>query len=848
MKRYIDINDGLNELKQITTDEMPLCVSNCLLSKDKETLLISSVNDESNSKNTIYAYIAQDEGHLFFQPNNELLEENNIRIFHNDEHIEKSAWLKSGDVLQINNKIIDYKVSGDKIQFKVTDKLSIDIKKEPTIIPPPTPHVNDKFDDSSNKDKFSNEVHKSDSKKIKKNTLIGISLILILMACFVLFAETATIKTEPMYDDIKLTGIFPTIKINKRFILISGEYDLSVTKKDYETINKNLKIDSNNKDFSFSLKEKPGLIEFKIKPENNNKIYINKALISKVDNMQNNVTSHQYEIDRGQHQIVIENPRYKAFEQLIKVEGKNQFQRFEFELEPNWGNLKITTATEDVKIEIHSASNPKEITEMDNNKIELIAGQYTIKFNKDKYKESIKNITIKAGDTINLEIAELIPEDAKLNINSTPSDSLIRIDDQFYGKTPQLITLSPNIEHEIKLSLSGYKDFNQKLKLDADELSEQNYVLEKVKGLVFISVIPETAELYIDGIKQKSVSGKFNLSGNNHTIQVKAKGYTSQTKKINANSYSKNLNFKLKKIKKSKSKILTVKNQSNKNTTVKKKNSDYTNSIGQKMILVKPAQFDMGSKKNEAGRGSNERLHKVKLSYSYFLSDKEISNKQFKKFKASHNSGVVSGASLNKNHQPVVNVNWNEAAKFANWLSKKEGFERYYKEINQQMVHNTSSEKNNGYRLPYESEWVLAARGQSQKKYSWVGTFPPSNMAGNFADESSSAYVSNIIEGYNDQNGVSAFIGTYSKNTMGFYDLGGNVSEWCQDYYSPNYGLSGVGNKIIVNPQGPEKGIHKVVKDSSWRDASITELRLSYRSYSKKKAKDIGFRLARNAQ
>ncbi len=852
MKRYIDINDDSNVKMQLTTDELPLCVSNDLSLNNQDSLFITLVNDENNTENTVYAYIAQDEGHLFFQPNNEISEGEKVSIFHNDEYIEKSVWLKSNDELQIKNKIIHYIVSGDKIQFKVKDKKSLEFNKQLNIVPPPTPHHssnNININDESKSDKKKLKVEsKPSNKKIKKNGLIIISIALFLLACFILFAETATIKIEPGYDDIQLIGMFPTIKIKERFILISGQYDLSVMKKDYEPLKKSLTIDNKNNKFSYTLKEKPGRVQFNIDPKSNNKIYINNVLLSAVENADNNFEDAFYEIDEGEHYVLIENSRYKSFEQVIKVEGKNKFQQFDFKLVPNWGKLTITPMETDVIIKIYSELNPKEVIAINTNEIELISGHYIIKVNKEKFKERIEKLSINAGENIKLEIAALIPEDATFNISSTPENSLIRIDGQYYGKTPQSVKLTPNVEHEIKLSLSGYKDVSQVITLNADELIESNYELEKIKGLVFISVIPDKSELLINGKKQKKTSGKFDLSGNNHTIVARAQGYKTQTKKINVTNYSKNINFKLEKIVSKKPKIIKEKNLTKNKSKVKIQNTNYINSIGQKMILVKPTEFTMGSKKNEAGRGSNERLHKVKLSYSYFLSDKEVSNKQFKQFLASHNSGSVSNASLNNNQQPVVNVTWDTAAKFSNWLSKKEGLNTYYKEVNHKMVPNIQNDMNTGYRLPYEAEWVLAAKGQTQKKYAWIGTFPPINRAGNFADESSRAYVSNIIEGYNDQNGVSSAIGSYSKNSLGFYDLGGNVSEWCADFYSPNYGLSGLTNKTVFNPKGPAKGIHKVVKDSSWRDASITELRLSYRSYSKKKAKDIGFRLARNAK
>ncbi|MDH3328675.1 MAG: formylglycine-generating enzyme family protein [Desulfobulbaceae bacterium] len=92
---------------------------------------------------------------------------------------------------------------------------------------------------------------------------------------------------------------------------------------------------------------------------------------------------------------------------------------------------------------------------------------------------------------------------------------------------------------------------------------------------------------------------------------------------------------------------------------------------------------------------------------------------------------------------------------------------------------------------------------------------------------------------------MTAPVASFPANLGGFFDIGGNVSEWCHDYYTPYISLSG---QIAEDPMGPETGVHHVVKGASWRDGSITELRLTYRSYSNQAQDDIGFRVARFVQ
>ena len=88
---------------------------------------------------------------------------------------------------------------------------------------------------------------------------------------------------------------------------------------------------------------------------------------------------------------------------------------------------------------------------------------------------------------------------------------------------------------------------------------------------------------------------------------------------------------------------------------------------------VAPAgPFTMGASRREPGRRANENLRKVRLTRPFLIGSREVTNGEFRRFRPTHSSGSVQGFSLNGDDQPVVNVSWNEAARFCNWLSQKE--------------------------------------------------------------------------------------------------------------------------------------------------------------------------------
>lgn len=129
---------------------------------------------------------------------------------------------------------------------------------------------------------------------------------------------------------------------------------------------------------------------------------------------------------------------------------------------------------------------------------------------------------------------------------------------------------------------------------------------------------------------------------------------------------------------------------------------------------------------------------------------------------------------------PVIRVNWDEANAFCKWLSQTDG---------------------RVYRLPMDHEWSCAV-GIGEKEdskltprmksgkiagYPWGGAYPPpSNNVGNFEDNSliKKGLATGInMKNYSDGYPFTAPVMTYAPNSLGIFDLGGNVREWCQDFY-----------------------------------------------------------------
>src|SRR5690606_21027881 len=146
----------------------------------------------------------------------------------------------------------------------------------------------------------------------------------------------------------------------------------------------------------------------------------------------------------------------------------------------------------------------------------------------------------------------------------------------------------------------------------------------------------------------------------------------------------------------------------------------------------------------------------------FYLGRHEVTNEQYRKFVGDHNSGKFQDHSLDEPNQPVVNVSWQQAAAYCNWLSDLEGLPRFYRMDGDRVVGFDPAAT--GYRLPTEAEWAWAARQtgtpEEDLRFPWGGNLPPPDRYGNFADRAAAHMVGRIIFGYNDNHIVAAPVGT----------------------------------------------------------------------------------------
>ena len=490
---------------------------------------------------------------------------------------------------------------------------------------------------------------------------------------------------------------------------------------------------------------------------------------------------------------------------LIEVTGRG-VKQYSLELQPNWATLSISSFPENAKVFV--SGNFVGNTPIDT---KVITGLHELTFQKEGYRDLTNVERVERGVNRILETVKLELLPGTLQLTSIPSAAQIFINGKFFGSTPASIELQPDQDHLIILEAEGFKSESKTFNLSTQEFFKQNFKMLSSLGKVRID-----SNLPSEFFSTKNFS--------KHLLREICRplkgtfGYRSYKTKLNPKEdYLTTINATL--ITEEKARF-------------KESSKSYVTKGGNKMVLLSPSTIVMGAKRSEKGQRANETIRKVDLTKPFYMSIYEVTNSQFLKFKSQNSLNQR----IESNNLPVVNISWNDAALYCNWLSKQEGLEPFYKVQGEEVIgFNLKSE---GYRMPTESEWSWTARKKAKQedlKFPWGYRMPVKEGSGNFAD--TSVKKSPYTDGFPEL----APVGSFEPNQNGIYDLGGNVSEFVNDYYS----IMIESNKIYKDLTGPKRGMENVIKGSSWSSASITELRFSYRDKSKDGGNTIGFRVAR---
>ncbi len=219
-------------------------------------------------------------------------------------------------------------------------------------------------------------------------------------------------------------------------------------------------------------------------------------------------------------------------------------------------------------------------------------------------------------------------------------------------------------------------------------------------------------------------------------------------------------------------------------TTTESNGKVIVNALGMRMLVVEPGTFQRGSPPHEAGRLQDEISYEVRLTQRFYMSATEVTQQQWHQIMRTQ-PWVAQRDAVVGQDQPATHMTHAEARQFCVLLSRVE---------------------NANYRLPTEAEWEYVCR---------AGSGGPFGVSGSLEEHAWTAE--------NAPRRHAEPVGRKKANAWGFFDMHGNVAEWCGDWYGP-YPRS-----ATTDPTGPAVGEYRVARGGSY-DVSPRFSRAAYRA------------------
>jgi formylglycine-generating enzyme required for sulfatase activity len=231
-----------------------------------------------------------------------------------------------------------------------------------------------------------------------------------------------------------------------------------------------------------------------------------------------------------------------------------------------------------------------------------------------------------------------------------------------------------------------------------------------------------------------------------------------------------------------------------------------TNSLGMKLALIPAGTFQMGSPLDEPNRCDDEPRHRVEITQPFYLGLYEVTQEEYERVMGTNPSSFKQVPGQNTRRFPVESVSWHDAVEFCRKLSE------------------LPAEKNAGraYRLPTEAEWEYACRGGASDPGPFFFQRPSRTLSSEQANFDGNYPYGGAPKAKWLERPMT--VGSYEPNGFGLFDMHGNVSEWCQDWYGPYDPNS------RRDPQGPQNGDRIVLRGGSWL-ADGRYCRAAYRTW-----------------
>lgn len=657
--------------------------------------------------------------------------------------------------------------------------------------------------------------------------LSSVLVVLLAAVAWLVTAVPVRIDTSPTeVDVIDIDGPGFALPLGDRVLLRSGVHDVHLITEGYQDLTRRIEVDRDTTTIVLEQQPLPGTLVVRASAGDESveaRARLSAAAGKVIETL---LPATFSSVPPGRYDLQVSADQYLDFVGQIEVVGLGQTQQLDVALVPSLAEL--TLISQPAGAAVIALEDNRTLTAATPALVQLPSGLQKLRFELPGYKPLERVYRVFPNTSQNIEPVVLEPADATLVVRSSPRGASVTVDGRFMGRTPLTLALEPRRDYALKLTAPGYASATRRARLSSGQQSSLSVALDAQLGEVTIRTVPVDATIFVNGRDVGKGTVTLQLPAEPQTVTVKRRGYAEWTRRVTPRpGFTQTLDATL----------LTPQQIADAKI---EQEIDVAN--GHKLQYVRAGTFQMGSSRREPERRSNEALRDARVTQAFYISQHEVSNRQFAAYRRAHERGGSTYPSIAGDDNPVVNVSWQDAAAYCNWLSSQEQRTPAYVGEFGKLVPATSP--TNGYRLPTEAQWSWVARyaatsGQP-RRYGWGADLPPPKEQANIADETAKKLLTNVYNGYNDSYPATAPVGSFKANALGIYDLDGNVSEWVQDRYVATFP-----DGPLIDPLGPTTGDSYVIRGPGWRDANPQQLRLAYRDFGSEPALDVGFRIVR---
>ncbi|HAV12844.1 MAG TPA: hypothetical protein DCX06_05020 [Opitutae bacterium] len=597
-----------------------------------------------------------------------------------------------------------------------------------------------------------------------------------------------------------------------RLIVQPSEYALLVTAPHHSE--KRLSIDLRENKVALDVELEPAWSDLKI-------VSVPQASISVLDErgveIASGETNHegvfflQKGIFAGTYTMLIKKEGYETLTLDDQAVAFGKLTELAVDLVPLAATLTIVTQPEGARILIDDQ--PVGVTPLRIDAATLGANQMVVA-HLDGYRSVGRQIEVNAGQGLNLDLGQLVPRAGELSfevlfigvpdeeVEALMSELTVQIDSEVMPYGDGIFKEIKEGPRQVRLLHPLYSSSTRTINVSDRDAVEVRAVLSPRPGVLELE-LPEaiSASLFVDDNAVTVVDGQVNVAaGKQLHLQLRIKNHLTMTREI---TLKPNERF-----------VWKVEPVAIPGPQVGQPWA--VPYLGHTFVWVEPGQFNMGSPPVESGRLPNEGPQtQVRFSQGFWMATHEVTQEKFLEI-MDRNPSEFEGL-----QKPVENVSWAQAKQFCQLLSH---FEKVAGRLPDGYV----------YRLPTEAEWEYAARAKTTTPFCFGEEADPSfgNFRGVYPKSWSGAAKASTHYG-------TVPVGSYQANTLGLYDVNGNVAEWTLDFYSAR--LPG---GSLTDPAPRANGTRIAVRGGSWEDYA-TAVRSAIRKEvrSDTPSSSIGFRL-----